>query len=81
MMDKLNARLVSSNTSVNEFDGEIKKGMHTYAMDEDVMKQGNGMLDENANDRKSLKTIEDQRNIIKKVLHKIKSTLDDTDNQ
>jgi hypothetical protein len=58
-MDKLNALLISSNTSVNDFDTDIKKGMTTYAKDEEIVRQGKGMTDENSNDRKLLKAVED----------------------
>lgn len=63
------------NNGMNDFELEVKKGFHLYNNNEDLMREGQRLSDENSHDRKELKAIEEQKNMIRKILHKIKSAL------
>jgi cell division protein FtsB len=60
---------------MNDLEIDIKKGLHLYADNADLTKEGNKLLDENTNERKDVKGIDDQKNMIRKILHKIKNAL------
>ena len=62
---------------MNDLELDIKKGLHLYSKNDEIVKEGKKMSDENTADRKTLKAVEDQKNIIRKVLHKIKTALNE----
>ena len=57
---------------------EVKKGVQNNATDEDIGKEAKRLLEENTKDRKDLKDVEDQKNLIRKVLLKIKAAMNES---
>ena len=51
--------IIDQNNGMNDLDLEIKKGFHLYAKNEELMREGKKMADDNNNERKDLKGIED----------------------
>lgn len=60
---------------MNDFEIDIKKGLYLYTNDEDLQKEGKKMQDENLKDRKDVKSHDEQKNMIRKVLMRIKNAL------
>lgn len=51
--------MMELNNGMNDFEMEIKKGIQQSPDDADILKEGKKLSDENTNDRKALKDIED----------------------
>lgn len=48
-----------------------------YSNDDDIQKEGKKQQDENTKDRKEIKSVDDQKNLVRKVLHKIRNSLNE----
>jgi len=73
----LSKKIINYNNGLNDFEIDIKKGLHLNPSDETVQIEGKKIQEENSNDRKNLKNNDEQKNMIRKVLHKIKSCLNE----
>jgi predicted transcriptional regulator len=59
LLEKLTKKMMELNNGMNDFEMEIKKGIQQSPDDADILKEGKKLSDENTNDRKALKDIED----------------------
>lgn len=76
-VERISKRIVEISNELNDFEVELKKGLHLYSNDDDIQREGKKQQDENAKDRKEVKSVEDQKNLVRKVLHKIRNSLND----
>jgi len=70
-LDKVQKKIIELNNGMNDFEIEVKKGLQSNVgsqEDQEIAKEGKRLQDGNLNDRKSLKEVEDQKNLIRKVL-------------
>eukprot|EP00347_Sterkiella_histriomuscorum_P003315 403364755 len=77
LVDRISKRIIEINNDVNDFEIDIKKGLHLYSNDDDIQKEGKKQQEENTKDRKEIKGVEDQKNLVRKVLHKIRNSLNE----
>lgn len=59
LVDKISKRIIEINNDINDFEIDIKKGLHLYSNDDDIQKEGKKQQDENTKDRKEIKSVED----------------------
>ena len=59
LVEKLAKKIIEVNNSMNDFDIDVKKGLHLYQNDEDLVKEGKKLHEDNLKDRKDLKNVED----------------------
>ncbi len=78
-IDKMQKKIIELNNGMNDFEIDVKKGLqqnqNESGQDQEIVKEGKRLQDWNLTDRKELKDVEDQKNLIRKVLQRIKNNL------
>lgn len=75
LIDQLSKKIIEMNNGLNDFHIEVKQGLHLYQNHDEITQSGKYLIDQNNSDRKLLKSIEDQNNILRKTLHRIRAAL------